>query len=332
MAPEPLSSTEACQPDATMQNCSIERAPESNGEPRPGTGTANEMSTPQQTVQSHGSAAEAERKPTTEAPNATDDAMVLGPVADAPIVGSALSGTERGPNSTINAGEGEDIDKTREDAKEKEVGAGLFLGLDDLLSSVDVYEVGNYTFGRKERESRSFALQARTQADERNHLSQRHKERGLRRSVAGLVLVHQHRFAHVLLLQRADGTGDYALPGGRLRPGESDEDGLARKLRVKLTPDGTDDDQLDIGERLCNWYRIDFSPRFYPYIPAHVTKPKEELHVYSVSLPEKFAFSVPKNMQLVAIPLYDLFDNAKAYGNVIAAVPSLISRFHVNYC
>ncbi len=83
---------------------------------------------------------------------------------------------------------------------------------------------------------------------------------------------------------------------------------------------------------MSTWYRIDFSRQFYPYIPAHVTKPKEEMHVYTVSLPEKFAFSVPKNMQLVAIPLYDLFDNAATFGSVIASLPALISRFHKNYC
>lgn len=129
------------------------------------------------------------------------------------------------------------------------MGADALLGLDDLLASVDVYELGNYTFGRKERDSRSFALRARSRVEEQTHLAARHRERGLRRSVAAVVLVHEHRFAHVLLLQRSDGTGDYALPGGRLRPGESDEDGLMRKLRAKLTPDGIEPDQLDISER-----------------------------------------------------------------------------------
>ena len=224
-------------------------------------------------------------------------------------------------------------EEEQEEGKEEE-DANALLGLDDLnLSSVDVYELSNYTFGRKDRESRSFPLRAKNREEEKEHFRKRYTELGLRRSVAAVLLVHEHRFAHVLLLQRADGTGDFFLPGGRLRPGESDLDGLTRKLQAKLTPDGTaKSDGLEVGELLSNWYRIECGGRFYPYLPAHVSAPKEELHVYEVPLPESFAFSVPRNMQLVAIPVYDLFNEPDTYGNVIAAVPSLISRIHKNYC
>ena len=149
-----------------------------------------------------------------------------------------------------------------------------------------------------------------------------------------------HRLAHVLLLQRADGKGPHYLPGGRLRPGESDTDGLARKLRAKLTPtpnaSSSGDDavpaELEPGDHLATWYAIDFSTTLYPYLPAHCTAAREELRVYAVPLPENFAFSVPRNMQLIAVPVYDLFENSQQYGNVIAAVPSLISKFHMNFC
>jgi cleavage and polyadenylation specificity factor subunit 5 len=53
--------------------------------------------------------------------------------------------------------------------------------------------------------------------------------------------------------------------------------------------------------------------------------------VYSVSLPEKCMFAVPKNLQLVAVPLFELYNNTVGYGDVIASVPSLVSRFHVNF-
>lgn len=83
---------------------------------------------------------------------------------------------------------------------------------------------------------------------------------------------------------------------------------------------------------VCTWYAIDFSRRYYPYLPAHITKPKEELHVYTVSLPSRFMFAVPKNLQLVAVPLFELFNNSATYGDVISAVPALLSRYHINYC
>lgn len=83
---------------------------------------------------------------------------------------------------------------------------------------------------------------------------------------------------------------------------------------------------------VCNWYAIDFQRRYYPYVPAHITKPKEELHVYTALLPNKFMFSVPKNLQLVAVPLFELYNNSSTYGDVISAVPALLSRWHINFC
>lgn len=82
---------------------------------------------------------------------------------------------------------------------------------------------------------------------------------------------------------------------------------------------------------VSRWWDIDFSRMLYPYIPAHVTKPKEQLVVYSVSVPERCTFAVPKNFQLVAVPLFEVFGNPEGYGNVIASIPVLLSRFHVNY-
>lgn len=256
-----------------------------------------------------------------------------------------------------------------------------FADLDDV-ASMDIYDLSNYTFGKKNQESKSRVMQMLSKTEMADALRKNYDERGMRRSVGGVILVHSHNFPHVLLLQRSDGKGEYALPGGRLRPGESDEEGLSRKLNAKLKPSGQatedEDQELDIGERstisypfihtkafvfdmrllashrlgfafanresyflytcfvslmlVCNWYAIDFHRRYYPYIPAHVTKVKEEFHVYTVLLPNKFMFSVPKNLQLVAVPLFELFNNSSTYGDVISAIPSLLSRWHINYC
>ncbi|CDF35503.1 Cleavage and polyadenylation specificity factor subunit 5 [Chondrus crispus] len=210
-----------------------------------------------------------------------------------------------------------------------------FAGLNEL-ASMDIYDLSNYTFGKKNQESKSKVMQLMPRAEMAKVLEKNYEERGMRRSVGGVILVHSHNFPHILLLQRSDGKGEYALPGGKLRPGESDEEGLQRKLNTKLKPEGqadTDEEQeLDVGERICNWYATDFHRRYYPYVPAHVTKVKEELHVYIVLLPNKFMFSVPKNLQLVAVPLFELFKNSATYGDVISAIPPLLSRWHINYC
>lgn len=51
---------------------------------------------------------------------------------------------------------------------------------------------------------------------------------GQRRSVEGVLLVHEHKLPHVLLLQL--GTTFFKLPGGELNPGEDELDGLKRLM------------------------------------------------------------------------------------------------------
>ena len=125
----------------------------------------------------------------------------------------------------------------------------------------------------------------------------------------------------------------YFLPGGKLRPGESSEDGLRRKLSSKLSPIGESEEGEDweIGDVICKWWAIDFSQAKYPYIPAHVTKPKELLQVHLVTMPEIYRFAVPKNLQLVAVPLFELLSRVGDFGPVIASVPALIGKYHINY-
>ena len=37
--------------------------------------------------------------------------------------------------------------------------------------------------------------------------------------------------------------------------------------------------------------------------------------------------AVPKNMKLLAIPLFELYDNAARYGPQLSAIPHLLSRW-----
>ena len=39
---------------------------------------------------------------------------------------------------------------------------------------------------------------------------------------------------------------------------------------------------------------------------------------------------VPRNMKLVAVPLFDLYDNAPRYGPLISSIPVLLGRFRLN--
>ena len=41
----------------------------------------------------------------------------------------------------------------------------------------------------------------------------------------------------------------------------------------------------------------------------------------------KEVLAVPKNMKLLAIPLFELYDNAARYGPQLSAIPHLLSRY-----
>ncbi len=47
-------------------------------------------------------------------------------------------------------------------------------------------------------------------------------------------------------------------PGGRLRPGESEIDGLKRKLTSKLSPTTGFQPDWEIGDMLCHFWRPNF--------------------------------------------------------------------------
>ncbi|PWA54170.1 myb domain protein 45 [Artemisia annua] len=49
----------------------------------------------------------------------------------------------------------------------------------------------------------------------------------------------------------------------------------------------------------------------YPYCPPHITKPKECKKLYIVHLSEREYFAVPKNLKLLAVQLFELYDNVQ---------------------
>jgi cleavage and polyadenylation specificity factor subunit 5 len=65
----------------------------------------------------------------------------------------------------------------------------------------------------------------------------------------------------------------------------------------------------------------------YPYLPPHCTRPKECKKLYLLELPRSRVLSVPKNMKLLAVPLFELYDNTQRYGPQLSAIPHYLSRF-----
>jgi len=205
--------------------------------------------------------------------------------------------------------------------KHQSVNPQKFTHSSTMDRSISLYPLTNYTFGTKEPlYEKDPSVPARFE-----RMKEEFQRWGMRRSVEGVLLVHEHNLPHVLLLQL--GTSFFKLPGGELQPDEDEVAGLKRLLSDMLGRQ--DSAPVDWGVENCvgNWWRPNFEPPRYPYVPAHITKPKEHTRLFLVHLPEKALFAVPRNYKLVAAPLFELFDNAKGYGPVISTLPQGLSRF-----
>ncbi|KAK0425932.1 hypothetical protein QR680_009463 [Steinernema hermaphroditum] len=156
---------------------------------------------------------------------------------------------------------------------------------EDLINrAVSLHPLTNYTFGTKEAQAeRDHSVQARFQ-----RMREEYDKIGMRRSVEGVLLVHEHKLPHILLLQI--GSTFFKLPGGELNPGEDEVEGLRRILTETLGREDGESNQWIVEDAIGSWWRPNFDPPRYPYIPAHVTKPKEHTKLFLVQLPEKGVF------------------------------------------
>ena len=122
-----------------------------------------------------------------------------------------------------------------------------------------------------------------------------------------------------------------AVPGGELNAGEDEIDGLKRILSETLGRTDGHPQEWTVEDLIGTWWRPNFEPAQYPYIPPHITKPKEQKKLFLVQLPEKAFFAVPRNYKLVAAPLFELYDNAQGYGPIISTLPQTLGRFNFIY-
>ncbi|KAI8909611.1 Cleavage/polyadenylation specificity factor subunit 5 [Gorgonomyces haynaldii] len=183
--------------------------------------------------------------------------------------------------------------------------------------------LSHYSFGVKDAQQEQDA----TVAQKINRLKTEYQEQGQRTTVEAVMLVHDHKHPHVLVLRNQN---YFHLPGDQLKPGEDDINGLKAILTRQLGAPG-EDLNLDIGQLLGKYYRPHFDTQWFPYLPPHIKKPKEVRQIYLVHLPDRKYLCIPKNLQLVAVPLFDLVENAVTFGPELAHLPQLLSRYHIFY-
>ena len=111
----------------------------------------------------------------------------------------------------------------------------------------------------------------------------------MRRTCEGILVCHDHNHPHVLMLQIANAF--FKLPGDYL-PHDADEiPAFKTRLNERLALSGNqfsndgNEGEWEIGETLAQWWRPNFETFMYPFIPPHVSRPKECKKLYFIQLP-----------------------------------------------
>ncbi|KAL8447867.1 hypothetical protein Emed_004162 [Eimeria media] len=162
---------------------------------------------------------------------------------------------------------------------------------------------------------------------------------GTRRSVAAVFLVHRAEYPHVLLLldqQRQK----YNLVMFKYKTWQRPREVLQNKLsKYLIKPDqgskrkwvaqqlGGDAGEMEVGEFLGEWWRGDFDDELTPYLPPHVTRPKERVRVHQVQLAPRCSFRIPAGFCLTLVPLFDL--SPQRVGLAISGLSHLLARFSI---
>ena len=77
----------------------------------------------------------------------------------------------------------------------------------------------------------------------------------------------------------------------------AEKQGLRRKLESNLSPEAASvAHQWDIGECIATYWRPNFDTTLYPYLPAHITRPKEVKKLFLIPLPEKCYLAVSRSV------------------------------------
>jgi len=101
----------------------------------------------------------------------------------------------------------------------------------------------------------------------------------------------------------------FKLPGDYLLPHEEEIPGFRARLAERLSPpEGTSlldnedaeerPDEWNVYDCVAQWWRPNFETFMYPFIPPHVTRPKECKKMYLIQMPKKSNSPPKKHIQM----------------------------------
>lgn len=87
-------------------------------------------------------------------------------------------------------------------------------------------------------------------------------------------------------------------PGDYLQHDHDEVEGFKARLNERLAPVGSQftgegvNEDWEIGDTLAQWWRPNFETFMYPFLPGHVTRPKECKKLYFIQLPKKSGWNM----------------------------------------
>ena len=169
--------------------------------------------------------------------------------------------------------------------------------------------------------------------DEHDFLASRNDwlKSGLKKTVHLLLVSHDNGVPSVLLLRPAH-QHRWGLISGVVQPGASDVEGVNAVLkRIILKAEHGDTCQWTIpGDSLAQYWRPEFDEHTFPYLPTHVSRPKELLKIIPVILPPRCVIRVSQTTALDFVPLFEIVRGGHQYFDpMISAIPALLSKVNI---
>ncbi len=101
---------------------------------------------------------------------------------------------------------------------------------------------------------------------------------------------------------------------------------------ILLKAEDSDACVWSVGNIIAQFWRPEFDENIYPYLPPHVSRPKECLKVVIVRLPPRCVIKVSYGDLMEFVPLSDILrGDSDEYSELIRSIPSLLSSFSVKY-
>merc|ERR1740138_1076722 len=184
-----------------------------------------------------------------------------------------------------------------------------------------LFPLKNYHFG-KNKPPRNL-IKIYSNFIEEYSLVKEHNNHETKIFVHALMLVTYHNTPHIILIKGPQ-RETYNLPGGLIEKGHSEVKGLIQVLEDQLL---SKIHELKFDWEVCEllgvFHRPSHRSLILPYLPPYLSTAKEIIKIYAVQLPEKCVFTIHENQTILAVPIFDLYDNVTQWGNLISTIPIL---------